>query len=138
MLLHAGTEIRPADVAPAIETYCHVRVLFLCPECGWPCLSRTLAAPGPSPIRKRDDYAYWGLTVMPFACMLIHMRTTLNIDDALLRKAVTLAGVEEMTALGRMGLEALIAKESARCLAMLSGTEKGLVRIRRRRARKST
>jgi Arc/MetJ family transcription regulator len=65
------------------------------------------------------------------------MRTTLNIDDTLLRKAATLAGVDEKTALVRMGLEALIARESARRLAMLGGTEKGLLPIWRRRARKS-
>jgi Arc/MetJ family transcription regulator len=41
----------------------------------------------------------------------MHMRTTLNIDDSLLRKAATLAGVEEKTALVRMRLEALIARE---------------------------
>jgi len=74
---------------------------------------------------------------MPFACILMHMRTTLNIDDTLLRKAATLAGVEEKTALVRMGLEALIARESARRLATLGGTEKGLLPIRRRRSRKS-
>lgn len=67
----------------------------------------------------------------------MHMRTTLNIDDTLLRKAATLAGVEEKTALVRMGLEALIARESALRLATLGGTEKGLLPIRRRRTRKS-
>jgi len=70
-------------------------------------------------------------------CRFMHMRTTLNIDDTLLRKAATLAGVEKKTALVRMGLEALIARESARRLAALGGTEKGLLPIRRRRSRKS-
>jgi Arc/MetJ family transcription regulator len=65
------------------------------------------------------------------------MRTTLNIDDSLLRKAAQLAGVEEKTALVRLGLEALIARESARRLADLGGTEKGLLPIRRRRAKKA-
>jgi hypothetical protein len=37
----------------------------------------------------------------------------------------------------RLGLEALIAKESARRLANLGGTEKHLRAIRRRRPRKS-
>ena len=63
------------------------------------------------------------------------MRTTLNIDDALLRKAAKLTGVEEKTSLVRMGLEALIARESARRLAQLGGTEKGLSSIRRRRSK---
>ena len=65
--------------------------------------------------------------------MLMHMRTTLNIDDSLLHKAAKLTGVKEKTSLVRLGLEALIAKESARRLANLGGTEKQLRAIRRRR-----
>lgn len=67
--------------------------------------------------------------------MLMHMRTTLNIDDSLLRNAAKLTGVKEKTSLVRLGLEALIAKESARRLANLGGTEKQLRAIRRRRPR---
>jgi len=62
------------------------------------------------------------------------MRTTINIDDELLDKAAKLTGVEEKTALVRLGLEALIARESARRLAKLGGTEKKLEIIPRRRA----
>ena len=69
--------------------------------------------------------------------MLMHMRTTLNIDDALLNNAAKLTGVKEKTSLVRLGLEALIARESARRLANLGGTEKHLRPIRRRRSRKS-
>jgi Arc/MetJ family transcription regulator len=65
--------------------------------------------------------------------ILMHMRTTLNIDDSLLRNAAKLTGVKEKTSLVRLGLEALIAKESARRLANLGGTEKQLRAIRRRR-----
>jgi len=64
------------------------------------------------------------------------MRTTLNIDDSLLNNAVKLTGVKEKTSLVRLGLEALIARESARHLADLGGTEKRLRTIRRRRPRK--
>jgi len=67
----------------------------------------------------------------------MHMRTTLNIDDALLNNAAKLTGVNEKTALVRLGLEALIARESARRLANLGGTEKHLRAIRRRRPRRS-
>lgn len=67
----------------------------------------------------------------------MHMRTTLNIDDALLNKAAKLAGVEEKTALVRLGLESLIARESARRLAELGGTEKSLSLVRRRRVKKA-
>ena len=55
----------------------------------------------------------------------MHMRTTLNIDESLLRHAAKLTGVKEKTSLVRLGLEALISRESARCLAALGGTEKG-------------
>lgn len=67
--------------------------------------------------------------------MLMHMRTTLNIDDSLLRDAERLTGVKKKTSLVRLGLQALIAKESARRLANLGGTEKHLRGIRRRRPR---
>jgi len=61
------------------------------------------------------------------------MKTTLNIDDRLLRSAAALTGIREKTALVRMGLEALVARESARRLAALSGTEGRLRAVRRRR-----
>jgi Arc/MetJ family transcription regulator len=64
----------------------------------------------------------------------MHMRTTLNIDDSLLRHAAKLTGVKEKTSLVRLGLEALISKESARRLAELGGTEKKLGSVRRRRS----
>jgi len=66
----------------------------------------------------------------------MHMRTTLNIDDSLLNNAVKLTGIKEKTSLVRLGLEALIARESARRLADLGGTEKHLRGVRRRRPRK--
>jgi Arc/MetJ family transcription regulator len=65
----------------------------------------------------------------------MHMRTTLNIDDGLLRRAAKLTGVREKTSLVRLGLEALIAMASARRLAKLAGTEKDLKPGRRRRPR---
>ena len=61
------------------------------------------------------------------------MRTTLNIDDDLLARAAELTGIQEKTSLVRLGLEALIARESAKRLAALGGTEKQLKMISRRR-----
>jgi Arc/MetJ family transcription regulator len=61
------------------------------------------------------------------------MRTTLNIDSDLLQKARRLTGIEEKTALVRAGLEALIAREAAKRLAALSGSEPGLRPAPRRR-----
>ncbi len=65
------------------------------------------------------------------------MRTTLNIDDKILEKASRLTGLKEKTALVRLGLEALIARESSKRLARLGGTEKDLRPVRRRRSAKS-
>ena len=68
-------------------------------------------------------------------CRLIHMRTTLNINDALLERATRLSGLREKTAVLHAGLEALIARESARRLAALGGSEPALRPIPRRRLR---
>jgi Arc/MetJ family transcription regulator len=62
------------------------------------------------------------------------MRTTLNIEDGLLEKAAKLTGIKKKTSLVRLGLEALIAKESSKRLAKLGGTEKNLDMIPRRRS----
>ena len=69
--------------------------------------------------------------------MLMHMRTTLLLDDGLVQEARRLTGLREKTAIVRAGLEALIARESARRLAALGGTEPGLRQPARRRSRVS-
>jgi Arc/MetJ family transcription regulator len=61
------------------------------------------------------------------------MRTTLNLDEDLLEKARRLTGIEERTALIHEGIRALIARESARRLARLGGTEPRAKAIPRRR-----
>ena len=63
----------------------------------------------------------------------MQMRTTLNLDDELVARAARLTGIAEKTALLHAGLEALIARASARRLARLGGTERSLTRIPRRR-----
>ena len=65
----------------------------------------------------------------------MHMRTTLNIDDDLLKRASELSGITEKTSLVKAGLEALIAIESGKRLATLGGTEKLIRSVRRRRER---
>ncbi|RQU83424.1 type II toxin-antitoxin system VapB family antitoxin [Burkholderia cenocepacia] len=60
------------------------------------------------------------------------MRTTLSLDDALLAKAQQLTGITEKSALVREALRALIARESARRLARLGGTEPDLESVPRR------
>jgi len=57
----------------------------------------------------------------------------LNIDDGLLARAAELTGIKEKTSLVKLGLEALIARESAKRLAALGETEKSLEMIPRRR-----
>jgi Arc/MetJ family transcription regulator len=61
------------------------------------------------------------------------MRTTLNIEDNLIDKASKMTGIKEKTALVKLGLEALIARESGKRLAKLGGTQKHLEAIPRRR-----
>ena len=58
----------------------------------------------------------------------------MNIDDLILKKAAQLTGVSEKTALVRLGLEALIARESAKRLAALGGSEQDLTNIPRRKS----
>ena len=61
------------------------------------------------------------------------MRTTININDEVLKKASELTGIRGKTQLVRLGLESLIALESGKRLARLGGTEKALRPIPRRR-----
>ncbi len=64
------------------------------------------------------------------------MRTTVNIDDALLAKATKLAGPMDRTAILSEALKALIERESARRLARLGGTQPALKAAPRRRTEK--
>jgi len=61
------------------------------------------------------------------------MRTTLSLDDDLVAEAQRLTGTPEKSVLVREGLRALIARESARRLARLGGSEPGLSEVPRRR-----
>ncbi len=51
------------------------------------------------------------------------MRTTVTLDDDLMARAAELSGIDERPALLREALRALIARESARRLALLGGSE---------------
>ncbi|MEO8754402.1 MAG: type II toxin-antitoxin system VapB family antitoxin [Casimicrobiaceae bacterium] len=51
------------------------------------------------------------------------MRTTITIDDELLKAAEAISGITERNALLREGLKALIERESARRLARLGGSD---------------
>lgn len=52
------------------------------------------------------------------------MRTTVTLDEELLAKAAEITGRTEKSALLRMGLEALVERESARRLSMLGGSDR--------------
>ena len=51
------------------------------------------------------------------------MRTTINFDDDLVAKAQTYTGLQEKSALVHEALLALIARESAKRLALLGGSQ---------------
>jgi len=63
----------------------------------------------------------------------VFMRTTLNLEDKLIHKAREMTGIHEKTHLVRLGLEALIARESSKRLAKLGGSERKLRTVPRRR-----
>jgi Arc/MetJ family transcription regulator len=64
---------------------------------------------------------------------MMQMRTTLNLDEELLREAQEATGLGVKTELIHAGLRALIARESARRLAALGGSERKLKAPGRRR-----
>ena len=62
------------------------------------------------------------------------MRTTINLDEQLVEEAQRMTGTQERTALIHDGLRALIARESARRLAKLGGSDRDAKAPRRRRS----
>jgi Arc/MetJ family transcription regulator len=61
------------------------------------------------------------------------IRTTVTLEDHLIRKAQAYTGVKEKSALIREALTQLVQREAARRLAALGGTMPELQRIPRRR-----
>lgn len=61
------------------------------------------------------------------------MRTTVNIDDELMRKAIEYTGITEKSALLREALRLLVAREAGRRLALMGGTAPDLIAPPRRR-----
>ena len=66
------------------------------------------------------------------------MRTTVNLDEGLLARAIKLAGPLDRSALLHEGLKALIERESAKRLAKLGGSQPKLKVAPRRRQRFGT
>src|SRR3569833_3277679 len=67
--------------------------------------------------------------------ILVHMRTTIILNEELLKKAQELSGLREKTTVLHAGLQALISRESARRLAALGKTKPTVKPIPRRRSR---
>ncbi len=61
------------------------------------------------------------------------MRTTVSLDDELVKTAQEYTGITERTALLREALKTLIAREASRQLALLGGTMPDLEYVRRMR-----
>jgi Arc/MetJ family transcription regulator len=61
------------------------------------------------------------------------MRTTITLDDELIRSAQEYTGVTEKTVLIRLALTSMIQKEAARRLAALGGSSPDMTDIPRRR-----
>lgn len=61
------------------------------------------------------------------------MRTTVSLDDKLLKDAKLYTGIQETSALMKEALKVLVAREAARRLALLGGSEPQLKVAPRRR-----
>ena len=85
--------------------------------------------------RGKDGSCTYDLHDLYRSCIMVCMRTTLNLDEELIEEARKLTGIHEKTALLHAGLQALVAREAAQRLAALGGSEPGLRPIPRRRLR---
>ena len=61
------------------------------------------------------------------------MRTTVTLDDGLLKQAMELTGIEDRDSLLQKALREFVQRESAKRLAVLGGTEPHAKPIPRRR-----
>jgi len=65
------------------------------------------------------------------------MRTTVNLDDELMERAMALSGIGEKAQLLHEALRSLIAREAGRRLAKVGGAAPTAAAGRRRRSRRS-
>ena len=63
----------------------------------------------------------------------MHMRTTLNINDELLERAMKVTGLKEKTAVVHAGLKELIRQDNVRRLIALGGSDPNARAPERRR-----
>ena len=62
------------------------------------------------------------------------VRTTVTLDDDLVRRAQELTGRDELSAIVRLSLETLVTLEAGRRLARMGGSDAGASAGRRRRS----
>lgn len=98
-----------------------------------------MAEPAREPAQRRDGPG-WGtrLDDADQRRILVCMRTTLNLDDALLERAREMTGEMEKTRLVHMGLELLIQRMAAERLAALGGIDARAAAGPRRRSKRAT
>lgn len=77
------------------------------------------------------------MTGMAVEAILTRMKTTINLDDALVEEASRSTGIRQKTALVHEGLRALIARDALRRLAAMRGAFPGAKAPPRRRFRKA-
>ena len=65
------------------------------------------------------------------------MRTTVNLDDELMARAMALSGIDEKAQVLHEALRSLIAREAGLRLAKVGGTAPNAAAGRRRRSRRS-
>ena len=65
------------------------------------------------------------------------MRTTIVLDDDLMAAAQEFTGLTEKAAVVREALKALVEREAARRLALLEGSDPGLIAPPRRRPKRA-
>ena len=63
------------------------------------------------------------------------MRTTISLDDELVAKAREMTGLTEIAAIVREGVKALVAREGARRLILLGGSDPNAKGAPRRRSK---
>jgi Arc/MetJ family transcription regulator len=69
----------------------------------------------------------------PWQCILICMRTTLDIDETLVRQALKETGAKSKTDVIEMGLKLVLEREARKRIKLLRGRLPAIERVPRRR-----
>lgn len=99
---------------------------------GWPHRISMPALTGAALPRERQS-ALDGFASAYLLCILICMRTTLDLDRVLVEKALAETGAKSKTEVIEMGLRLLLEREARKRLKALAGRRPDLEQVRRRR-----